>query len=102
MPFLPVSAVARSAETLVRGAVRLTGLAVLLVAFIPVAPALALWPLLPEARVIRLLELYRSWAVAVIGSHHPPQRCDTPALSAARFRRAPSSSPAHDESAYGR
>lgn len=61
--------VGRGAEILVRGAVRLLGLLVLLVAFVPVAPALLLWPWLPESRLRWLLELYRGWAVTIIGPH---------------------------------
>lgn len=66
MSFLSVSAVVRCADALVRGAVQVLGLALVLAVFLPVAPTLVFWPLMPSDKLFRLLELYKGWALNVI------------------------------------
>ncbi|MCO5999792.1 hypothetical protein [Actinoallomurus rhizosphaericola] len=66
MPPLPVSTVVHCADALVRGAVQVLGLTLVVAAFLPVAPALIFWPLMPAGKLFRLLELYKGWAVTII------------------------------------
>jgi hypothetical protein len=66
MPLLSVSAMVRCADAFVRGAVQMLGLTLVLAVFLPVAPGLVFWPLMPEGKLFQLLKLYRDWALTII------------------------------------
>jgi len=94
MPFLSVSPgrdAARVVVALMRGVVSVLVLMIAALAFLPISPALLLWPLLPRDRIQELLEIFRDWTLSVAAASDPylpdadpADREPAPALRAVR------------------